>query len=69
MSAWSLDPPTQPGWYWMRRVGRPDLAARVAEVTQENGYLECEQIPIGFYASYWGTVQWQPVIGPKEESC
>lgn len=40
---WSAKPPTVPGWYWQRAIGREDTCT-MAWITLENKKLRCKSI-------------------------
>lgn len=40
---WTKEPPTVPGWYWQRAIGREDTCT-MAWITLENKKLRCKSI-------------------------
>lgn len=75
MSAWSKEPPTEPGWYWAREFGND--RTEVVRVVERDGRLVIPDEydmdggdPVShFGVAYDGTrnALWGPRIQPPEE--
>jgi len=73
-SAWSIDRPTQPGWYWARWPEQPQFGPEILEITQPNG-PDTDDLEVGHrpfnetlddYIQKNGPVEWQGPLEPKE---
>ena len=63
---WSAKPPTVPGWYWQRAIGRENTCT-MAWITLENKTLRCKSIFGDRQLTWFKNFEWAGPIPMPEE--
>jgi hypothetical protein len=66
---WTTEKPATPGWYWWQASGITPSAELIYDDGNENGWLECDGVPIGEWERHTGCsdVEWSGPIEPPQE--